>query len=69
MSYSQLCLLYSEFIFRETLEGLNDDININGDVRYAYGTLIFANDIVSFNEYRIEYSKPVRDLKRKQRLR
>jgi hypothetical protein len=42
--------IYSEFIFREALEGIEDGIKINGEylnnIRYADDTVIFTNDIV-----------------------
>lgn len=41
--------VYSEYIFREALENIEDGISINGNklnnIRYAYDTIMFANSI------------------------
>jgi len=41
--------IYSEFIFREALKGIEDGIKVNGEclnsIRYADDTVIFTNDI------------------------
>jgi len=42
--------MYSEFIFREVLEGIEDGIKVNGEClnnfRYADDAVIFTNNIV-----------------------